>query len=449
MKRKIFRNMVYIALSAVLMTTILLSLLTYHRYVEQVKEGIRDEASYLAVSMNQKKKQDLSIYKDITISRITWVAEDGKVLYDSEEQEKHMANHKKRTEIKKALQSGFGEDTRISPTLNKQTYYYAVRLDDGSVLRLSREMQTIFKQAEGTIPLMVVMVVMVIILAVLVSKISTKRIVEPINEIDLIHPKQNQTYGELSPLLDRIEKQNTDIKNQIEEIRAAENTRKEFSANVSHELKTPLTTISGYAELMKDGIVKPEDMGRFSAVIYEEARRLIEMIEDIMKLSKLDENQVGLEKTSVDLYELAFQIKRDLSMKSLEENVSVHIRGIHAKVQGVYQILYEMLFNICENAIKYNQPDGRVEITIISMDDQAAMIVEDTGIGIPKEDMERVFERFYRVDKSHSNQKKGSGLGLSIVKHGVEYHHAEVNLESELGKGTKITITFPKEEEIS
>ena len=185
MKRKIFRNMVYIALSAVLMTTILLSLLTYHRYVEQVKEGIRDEASYLAVSLNQKKQKDLSIYKDITVSRITWVAENGKVLYDSEEQESHMTNHRKREEIRKALQEGFGEDTRVSPTLNKQTYYYAVRLDDGSVLRLSREMQTIFKQVEGIIPLMVIMVVLVIILAVLVSRISTKRIVEPI--LSLIH----------------------------------------------------------------------------------------------------------------------------------------------------------------------------------------------------------------------------------------------------------------------
>lgn len=446
MKRKIFRNMVYIALSAVLITTILLSLLTYYRYVEQVKEGIRDEASYLAASLNQKKKQDLSIYKDITISRITWVAQTGKVIYDSEEQESHMSNHKKRTEIKEALQKGFGEDTRVSPTLKKQTYYYAVRLDDGSVLRVSREMQTIFKQVEGTIPLMLFMVVIVISLAVLVSKISTGRIVEPINQIDLKHPKQKQTYRELKPLLDRIEKQNIDIKNQIEEIKEAENMRKEFSANVSHELKTPLTTISGYAELMKDGLVKTEDMGRFSATIYEEAKRLIMMIEDIMKLSKLDENQVGLKKVSVDLYELAFQVKKDLRLKAYEEEVFVHIRGTHIVIQGVYQILYEMLFNMCENAIKYNHTDGKVEIMITLEEDHPMIIVQDTGIGIPKEDIDRVFERFYRVDKSHSNQKKGSGLGLSIVKHGVQYHHAEVNLESELGKGTKIAITFPKEE---
>ncbi len=445
MKRKIFRNMVYIALSAVLITTTLLSLLAYYRYVEQVKDDIRAEASYLAASLNTRKQQDLNIYKDITVSRITWVRQTGKVIYDSEEQESHMANHKKRTEIREAFQKGSGEDTRVSPTLNKQTYYYAVRLNDGSVLRLSREMQTVFKQVEGIVPLILLMAAIVIVLAVLVSKISTRRIVEPINQIDLIHPKQNQTYTELTPLLDRIEKQNIDIKHQIEEIKEAENMRKEFSANVSHELKTPLTTISGYAELMKDGLVQTEDMGRFSATIYEEAKRLIVMIEDIIKLSKLDENQVGLEKESIDLYELAFKIKTDLRIKAFDEHVFVHIRGTHVIIHGVYQVLYEMFFNMCENAIKYNRANGKVEITITFINDCPAVIVEDTGIGIPKEDVDRVFERFYRVDKSHSNQKKGSGLGLSIVKHGAKYHHAKLALESEIGKGTKITIIFPKE----
>ena len=230
-----------------------------------------------------------------------------------------------------------------------------------------------------------------------------------------------------------------------EVIKEAENMRKEFSANVSHELKTPLTTISGYAELMKDGLVKPEDMPRFSATIYDEARRLISMIEGIIKLSRLDENRVELDWKDVDLYELAFSIKNDLKRRSEEENVAIHIRGIHTKIRGVTQILYEMFFNVCENAIKYNHPGGEVVFTISKMGDYPTVIVEDTGIGIPKEDIDRIFERFYRVDKSHSNQKEGSGLGLSIVKHGAKFHHAEMEVESEVGKGTKITVVFPRQ----
>ena len=206
-------------------------------------------------------------------------------------------------------------------------------------------------------------------------------------------------------MLDRIEQQNIDIQNQIEEIKEAENMRKEFSANVSHELKTPLTTISGYAELMKDGLVKPEDMERFSGTIYKEARRLISMIEDIIKLSKLDENQV---------------IKSDLEHKLKKEDVTFHVRGVHTKIFGVYQILYEMFFNICENAVKYNRPKGKVVVTIAAMDEKPTVVVEDTGIGIPENDIDRIFERFYRVDKSHSNQKEGN-MEQSIIMHPLRW----------------------------
>lgn len=227
-------------------------------------------------------------------------------------------------------------------TLRKQTYYYAVKLKDGTILRMSRETQTIVRQMEDIIPIIALILAVVTILSVILSRMSTDRIVEPINQINLIHPKQNKTYSELTPLLDKIEKQNMDIERQIKEIKEAENMRKEFSANVSHELKTPLTTISGYAELMKDGLVKPEDMPRFSATIYDEARRLISMIEGIIKLSRLDENRVELDWKDVDLYELAFSIKNDLKRRSEEENVAIHIRGIHTKIRGVTQILYEM-----------------------------------------------------------------------------------------------------------
>ena len=444
MKRKIFSNMVYIALVAVLITTTLLGMLTYYRYMQQIKVGIRDEAAYMATSLNLHDKQDLDAYKHITVSRITWIGQDGKVIYDSTGEEDTMANHKNRKEVMEATRRGEGEDTRISKTLKKQTYYYAIKLKDGSILRMSRGTQTILKQMEDIIPVFLLMMGIVLVLAVILSKIITGRIVEPINQIDLVHPKKNKTYSELTPLLDKIEKQNIDIEHQIQEIKEAENMRKEFSANVSHELKTPLTTISGYAELMKDGMVKPEDMGRFSATIYEEAKRLISMIEGIIKLSRLDENRVELEWEKVDLYDLAFRIKNDLKRRMEEENVSIHIRGIHTTMQGVYQILYEMFFNVCENAIKYNHPGGKVVFTVASMNGHPTVIVEDTGIGIPKEDLDRIFERFYRVDKSHSNQKEGSGLGLSIVKHGAKFHKASMDVESEMGEGTKITVVFPK-----
>lgn len=446
MKRKIFNNMVYIAVVAVLITTTLLGMFTYYRYMEQVKSGIKDEAAYLAASLNFEDKQNLDKYKDITVTRITRVDKDGNVIYDSSGEEESMGNHKNRKEIKEAYKKGYGEDTRMSKTLRKQTYYYAVKLKDGTILRMSRETQTIVKQMEDIIPIILLMMGVVTVLAVALSRMSTDRIVEPINQIDLIHPKKNKTYSELTPLLDKIEKQNMDIERQIKEIKEAENMRKEFSANVSHELKTPLTTISGYAELMKDGLVKPEDMPRFSATIYDEAKRLISMIEGIIKLSRLDENRVQLDWENVDLYELAFSIKNDLTRRSQEEEVAVHIRGVHTKIRGVQQILYEMFFNVCENAIKYNHKGGEVVFTISKMNDYPVVIVEDTGIGIPKEDIDRIFERFYRVDKSHSNQKKGSGLGLSIVKHGAKFHNAEMEVESELGKGTKITIIFPKQD---
>ncbi len=241
-------------------------------------------------------------------------------------------------------------------------------------------------------------------------------------------------------MLDKIEKQNMDIERQIKEIKEAENMRKEFSANVSHELKTPLTTISGYAELMKDGLVKPEDMPRFSATIYDEARRLISMIEGIIKLSRLDENRVELDWKDVDLYELAFSIKNDLKRRSEEENVAIHIRGIHTKIRGVTQILYEMFFNVCENAIKYNQPGGYVKIWTGAVMGVPKVIIEDNGIGIPEESAEHIFERFYRVDKSRSRAQGGAGLGLSLCNEIVQLHGGTMQFESRVGNGTVVTV---------
>ena len=551
MKRKIFLNMSYIALITVVCTTVFLSVVAYGRYMSQVKEGIQNEAGYMAESLNQHENQSLDAYKDITISRITLIAADGKVLYDSTGKEKSMSNHRNRKEFKEAEKNGAGESTRISKTLKKQTYYYAVKLSDGSVLRLSRETQTIFNQVEGVLPVLILMMAVVFVLALALSRLLTGRIIEPINRINLEHPEDENTYDELSPLLVRIHRQNEAIKEKIREIKEKqiefttitenmsegflilndksvvlsyntsalrildiredqcsnqnvlsinrshefrraveaalngeafeevmefrerkyllmanpvtvsgavkgavlmmidvtekeerEELRKEFSANVSHELKTPLTTISGYAELMKDGLVKQEDVGRFSEKIYTEARRLISMIEGIIKLSRLDENQIIQEKEEVDLYQLALEIKNSLSMKAAEEGIDIQVLGSPCKVSGVRQILYEMLYNLMENAVKYNDRGGHVFVTAAVMEGRAAMIVEDDGIGIPPEDADRIFERFYRGDKSHSSEREGTGLGLSIVKHGAKYHGAKIEVESEVGRGTKIAVIF-------
>ena len=551
MKRKIFLNMSYIALITVVCTTVFLSVVAYGRYMSQVKEGIQNEAGYMAESLNQHENQSLDAYKDITISRITLIAADGKVLYDSTGKEKSMSNHRNRKEFKEAEKNGAGESTRISKTLKKQTYYYAVKLSDGSVLRLSRETQTIFNQVEGVLPVLILMMAVVFVLALALSRLLTGRIIEPINRINLEHPEDENTYDELSPLLVRIHRQNEAIKEKIREIKEKqiefttitenmsegflilndksvvlsyntsalrildiredqcsnqnvlsinrshefrraveaalngeafeevmefrerkyllmanpvtvsgavkgavlmmidvtekeerEELRKEFSANVSHELKTPLTTISGYAELMKDGLVKQEDVGRFSEKIYTEARRLISMIEGIIKLSRLDENQIIQEKEEVDLYQLALEIKNSLSMKAAEEGIDSQVLGSPCKVSGVRQILYEMLYNLMENAVKYNDRGGHVFVTAAVMEGRAAVIVEDDGIGIPPEDADRIFERFYRGDKSHSSEREGTGLGLSSVKHGAKYHGAKIEVESEVGRGTKIAVIF-------
>lgn len=551
MKHKIFKNMSYIALITVVCTTVFLSAVAYARYMSQVKEGIQNEAGYMAESLNQHENQSLDAYKDITVSRITLISPNGQVLYDSTGKEKSMSNHGNRKEFKEARRNGAGESTRISRTLNKQTYYYAVKLSDGSVLRLSRETQTILNQVEGVLPVLILMMAVVFVLALALSRLLTGRIIEPINRINLEHPEEENTYDELAPLLVRIHRQNEAIKEKIKEIKEKqiefttitenmsegflvlneksvvlsyntsalrildidkdqcsnqnvlsinrscefrhavemalrgkaseevmefherkyllmanpvtasgtvkgavlmmidvtekeerEELRKEFSANVSHELKTPLTTISGYAELMKDGFVKQEDIGRFSEKIYTEARRLISMIEGIIKLSRLDENKIVQEKENVDIYQLSLEVKNSLSMQAAKAGIDLQVLGAPSQVSGVRQMLYEMLYNLVENAVKYNDRGGHVFVTAASMDGHPTLIVEDDGIGIPPEDKERIFERFYRGDKSHSSAREGTGLGLSIVKHGAKYHNARIQVESEVGKGTKIAVIF-------
>ena len=314
-------------------------------------------------------------------------------------------------------------------------YYYATMLDDGTVLRVSKNMESLAGTAFRMLPVMFLIAAVMILLTVILASWQTRRLIKPINELDIEHPLDNMVYEELTPLLTAMDQSNREK----EEV---SNMRKEFSANVSHELKTPLTSISGYAEIMKNGLVRPQDIPNFSERIYKEARRLITLVEDIIKLSKLDEESVELEKEDVELYGLCREIVSRLSPQANARRVQVSVQGEQVVYRGIRQILDEMIYNICENAIKYNNEGGRVVVWCGKTLNGAKISVTDNGIGIPEEHLDRIFERFYRVDKSHSKERGGTGLGLSIVKHGAILHGANVQVESKVGEGTRIDILF-------
>ena len=368
-------------------------------------------------------------------TRVTWIGSDGDVLYDSSEGQEDMETHADRPEVREAFQSGAGQDIRESDTLGRQMFYYAQRLSDGSVLRVSKTISSALGSALQILPGMAVIAVLMVGLAWMLSKWQVSKLIEPINKLDLEHPLENDVYEELTPLLESMDKQN-------KEKEAIANMRKEFSANVSHELKTPLTSISGYAEIMMNGLVRPEDVRGFSERIYNEASRLIVLIEDIIRLSKLDEGGGEVEKEEVDLYALTREVCSRLAHKAEKHSVHVEVSGEPVSIVGIRQVLNEMIYNICENAIKYNKPGGKVDVWVGSTLKGVKVIVTDTGIGIPEDQQERIFERFYRVDKSHSKETGGTGLGLSIVKHGAILHNASIHVDSSLGKGTRMELTF-------
>ena len=368
-------------------------------------------------------------------TRLTLVGQDGTVLYDSVQDDTTLENHKNRKEIKGAMENGTGEAVRTSDTLGQKTFYYAIRLQDGTVLRASQTIDNVLPTIRKLLPYIIGIFLLMVAGAYLLAKWQTKRLIDPINHLDLEHPLENDVYEELTPLLQGIDVQNR------EKEKAAE-MRKEFSANVSHELKTPLTSISGYAEIMKNGLVRPEDMKGFSERIYNEASRLITLVEDIIKISKLDEKSIELEKQEVDLYLLVREICTRLAPQAEKKSVRFEVSGEHVFYNGIRQILDEMIYNLCENAVKYNVKGGKVSVWTGNTLEGPKVIVEDTGIGIPEEEKERVFERFYRVDKSQSRENGGTGLGLSIVKHGALLHDAKIQISSNLGKGTKIELIF-------
>ncbi len=366
--------------------------------------------------------------------RLTWVDGTGKVLYDTQASADTMENHGGREEIQTALETGEGAGSRMSSTLMRRTVYRARRLSDGTVLRISADQVTVL----ALLAWMSQAVLLLIVIAALVSWVLADRlarqVVKPINTLNLDDPLSNDVYEELSPLLRRIHHQNR-------QVAAAEQSRREFTANVSHELKTPLQSILGSAELLENGTVAQQDIPRFAGRIRAEAQRLVALIEDILRLSQLDEG-VELPREEVELLALCREVRASLEPQAAAKGVLLAVHGGEAHVTGARALLHELVYNLCDNAIKYNVEGGLVDVSVTQTGQTVTLIVADTGIGIPPQDQERVFERFYRVDKSRSKAAGGTGLGLAIVKHIAQLHGAKLKLESKVGTGTQITVTF-------
>ena len=417
----------------------------YNRYDIYMKQGVRDEAAYIKTGLEEDGDVFLSDrVGDATSSRITLLGKDGQVLFDSIENPEEMENHSNRPEFIEAEKQGSGEMVRYSDTLSKQTFYYAVKLKDDQVLRVARTTDSLLVTMLTSFLLLGGLVCVILVIELFLVQKQTRKLIEPINRIDLEHPLEHVCYEELRPLLFRLDQQNRQIQKQLEDLKNAESARKEFTANVSHELKTPLMSISGYAELMMNGMVPPDKMQDFSGRIFHESERLSNLVADIIQLSRLDESNSEVPFEEVDLYELAEDVESNLKHPAEKKNISLELVGNSEKIQGVRHVLYEMFFNIADNAVRYTENDGHVRIMVGNRKGHPFYCVVDDGIGIPKSEQGRIFERFYRVDKSHSRQTGGTGLGLSIVKHGATLHHAQIHVESEQGQGTRMEIVFPE-----
>ena len=547
MTKRIFRSIFLVALAVFIAGTALIMGALYSYFSGVYEEQIQEEASYLSTAVEEMGLDYLEGLESGS-HRITWVGSDGTVLFDNAANEDAMENHADREEIQEAMNGGTGESERYSSTLSQRSYYYALALSDGSVLRVSGEQYTVLSLVVSIWYYILLVLVAALALSLFLASRVSKAIIRPINEIDLEHPEEGDTYEELAPLLGRIAAQNRQIRAQIDEMKTKQQEfatitenmnegllvidqetevlsynnaalrllgaskvegsvfslnrseqfrhavdqalhgqhsfdlmelsdrtyqlianpvyehgkvvgavlllldvtereerdklRREFTANVSHELKTPLTSISGFAELMKNGMVKSEDIAHFAGNIYNEAQRLIVLVGDIIRLSQLDEGTTGLEKSQIYLAEITKAVVDRLHSAAEQRGITFDLQLESAMVQGNAQILDEMVYNLCDNAIKYNRDQGKVRVSVSPNAGHPKLVVSDTGIGIPYADQARVFERFYRVDKSHSKEIGGTGLGLSIVKHGAAYHDAKVELESVPGKSTTVQVLF-------
>ena len=553
MKKKLLLYSCLLAVAAIIITAVLINITVYRDFSDSMRESVRLDAVNISQAYGSYGEDYLeTVEGDSSTYRVTLISEQGEVLFDTAADAESLANHADRPEVIAALADGAGESTRYSETLSRETYYYALAQADGTILRVAMTIDSVYASLLAMLPLMLLIVVAVFILSLLLASWQSRRIIRPINELDLDHPADNDIYPELAPLLGRLQKQNEQISAQMARLRQAQNEfaeitnhmregflviddkeevlsynksalslldiaeigetpqhilalnrseelrgtlervlagesaecllniaqrkvrllanpvvdqgqvkgavlllrdtteqeereklRREFTANVSHELKTPLTSISGYAEIIANGLARPEDVPRFAGSIYDEVQRLISLINDIIKLSRLDEEEGLPQRQQVDLAGLAETVCERLEPEAARRRIMLERQIAPCSVSGIDQVLEEMVYNLVDNAIKYNRPEGQVRVALKRQGAEAVLSVSDSGIGIPESEQERIFERFYRVDKSHSDNIPGTGLGLSIVKHGAMIHHAKISVASQVDKGTTVEVRFP------
>jgi two-component system phosphate regulon sensor histidine kinase PhoR len=445
MSGKIFKGIWIVASSVFLASLVFIMGISYEYFTGLQKSQLKNETELAAqgvanAGMNYFDSLNTEGY------RITWIGADGSVLYDNEADTATMENHMEREEVRKALEEGYGESTRYSSTLSDKQLYAAKRLPDGSVVRLSIVQVAVWALILGFAqPISVVILIALILTFVLASYIA-KKIVKPINDIDLNKPEQyygKDNYQEVEPLLRHIAAQQNQLKSDQEQIEKTALIRQEFTANVSHELKTPLHAISGYAELIENGMVKEEDIRPFAGKIRSESSRMTKLVEDIIELTKLDNGDAEMKWEDCNLLRIAENAVDSLDAAATVMNVTVSVEGTDAPLKGIPQTLYSIVYNLCDNAIKYNHAGGKVSVEVRPQKNDTVLTVSDTGVGIPEECQDRVFERFYRVDRSHSKEVGGTGLGLSIVKHAVMIHGGRISISSEAGKGTEFVVTLP------
>lgn len=440
MKRKINIRLVLIAILAVIASTISTTIVYYSLFQRQIRNDLSINAKLLKdthyFEAADVENMDMDLSTDIGELRVTWVDTDGTVLYDNDASATELENHSDRPEIKEAFETGVGEIVRKSDTMNKNNFYYAVLLDNNTVLRVSTEAESIWSVFIAVSPMIVVIVCIIMVVCVALSHMLTRQLITPIETMaeNIEDTSLEPPYKELVPFASMIRKQHADIL-------SAAKARQDFSANVSHELKTPLTAISGYAELIEAGMVDEEKQAHFVKEIRKNAKRLLSLINDIIRLSELDRTEKESAFEILDLYEVVEECMDALELNAKNRQVSVEFAGEHCNIRGNREMIRELTDNLVQNAIRYNKVNGSVWVTVDG-GDSPKLIVKDNGIGIPLEEQQRVFERFYRVDKSRSKATGGTGLGLAIVKHIVEIHDAKLELQSTPGEGTTIYIHF-------
>ena len=437
MKRKINKQLIGIAVVGILATMLLMTAVFYDLFRRQVEDDLKINAYILKNTgiFLQDHSDEISLHMENL--RITWIDESGDVLYDDDVDADEMENHADRPEVEEAFADGEGKAIRTSSTLGRSTYYYAIRLEDGSVLRVAREANNMFSVFQSALPSILVITAVMVVLCIFLARFLTGKLIQPIEQmaVDMKDGTIKPVYRELVPFANTIRAQHENILKNAK-------MRQDFTANVSHDLKTPLTAISGYAELMENGIARGPEVARFSAEIRKNASRLLSLINDIIRLSEMDNMEDAVTFEQVDLYEVACKCADTLRVNARKHDVSFALQGEPVMIRANREMVIELVNNLCDNAIRYNEKNGWVAVTVKKNGDKGVLVVEDNGIGIPKDHQDRIFERFYRVDKSRSKQTGGTGLGLAIVKHIVMLHDASLELVSDEGKGTRITVAF-------